>query len=243
MLWEFGELGYDQSINRCDDGSISSNCRVTAKPAKWEYLQDPARLSLFNHTADLIKLKQTYSVFSDGTATFEGANDLLKQMTLKNEPYISSPASADEMNVEVAVNFDVTSQSLLVSFPHTGSWYDYYGNGEEINVTATPFVVALKPGQYKLFTDFPIDHPIVTGVDAEQKINLVLYPNPVHTILQINSKEGAVEKLTIRNMQGAAITPQRISDTQWDVKELPSALYIAEVKLRNKTYRVKVVKD
>jgi 1,4-alpha-glucan branching enzyme len=243
MLWEFGELGYDQSINRCDDGSINSNCRVTAKPVKWEYLQDPARLSLFNHTADLIKLKNTYSVFSNGNATFEGANALLKQMTLKNEPYTSSPASAEQMNVQVAVNFDMTSQSILVSFPHTGSWFDYYGNGEEINVTATPFVVSLKPGEYKLYTDVAIDHPIVTAIETEQKIDLVVYPNPVHTILQINSTEGRVEKLTIRNMQGAFIAPHRINENQWDVKELPAALYIGEVKVHHKTYRIKIIKN
>src|SRR5690606_25652943 len=30
MLWQFGELGYDYSINRCEDGSINDNCRVSS---------------------------------------------------------------------------------------------------------------------------------------------------------------------------------------------------------------------
>ncbi|MBK8951115.1 MAG: hypothetical protein IPM85_00930 [Chitinophagaceae bacterium] len=37
MIWEFGELGYDYSINRCEDGTISNNCRLDKKPIKWDY--------------------------------------------------------------------------------------------------------------------------------------------------------------------------------------------------------------
>ncbi|MEI9909455.1 MAG: hypothetical protein WDO71_07195 [Bacteroidota bacterium] len=28
MIWQFGELGYDFSINRCADGTINNNCRL-----------------------------------------------------------------------------------------------------------------------------------------------------------------------------------------------------------------------
>jgi 1,4-alpha-glucan branching enzyme len=57
MLWEFGELGYDQSINRCEDGSISEDCRLSPKPVKWDYLNDNDRERLFQHTADLLRLR------------------------------------------------------------------------------------------------------------------------------------------------------------------------------------------
>jgi glycosidase len=243
MLWQFGELGYDQSINRCDDGSINNNCRVTAKPVKWEYYNDPDRRSLFNHTADLIKLKNTYSVFTDGLATFDGSSTLLKQLTLKNQPYTATPSTSSEMNVEVAVNFDLTTQNMLVSFPHTGTWYDYYGNGEEINVSSTPFLVSMKAGEYKLYTDVAIEHPVVTGVESERHVEISLSPNPVNTILHINSKEGLVDHLSMRTLQGVSLAPNRLNATQWDVKDLPPALYIAEVFIHNKIYRIKIVKN
>ena len=37
MLWQFGELGYDFSINRCTNGSINENCRLDPKPIRWDY--------------------------------------------------------------------------------------------------------------------------------------------------------------------------------------------------------------
>jgi glycosidase len=244
MLWEFGELGYDKSINTCSDGSVNSNCRVTAKPVGWDYYSDADRLSLFNHTADLIKMKQKYSVFTNGDATFDGNSSILKQMTLKNNPYTDAPSASDQMNVTAAVNFDVTQQSILISFPHTGTWYDYYGNGAAVNVASLPFLVSLKPGEYKLYTDFAIDHPpVVTAVEKENEITLSLFPNPVSHTLQVQSSEGRVDHLSLKTSQGTEIKIQRINDTQWDVKEIPSAMYIVEVRLHNKIYRIKIVKN
>jgi len=56
MLWQFGELGYDNSINY--------NGRTGDKPIRWDYLNDPSRMSLYKVTEALIKLKENYSVFS-----------------------------------------------------------------------------------------------------------------------------------------------------------------------------------
>ncbi|HYG40401.1 MAG TPA: alpha-amylase family glycosyl hydrolase, partial [Cytophagales bacterium] len=39
MIWQFGELGYDHSINTCQDGSVKNECRVAAKPVTWDYLE------------------------------------------------------------------------------------------------------------------------------------------------------------------------------------------------------------
>jgi hypothetical protein len=40
MIWQFGELGYDYSINRCENGSVSSDCRTSPKPVVWDYYED-----------------------------------------------------------------------------------------------------------------------------------------------------------------------------------------------------------
>ncbi|HEX5170810.1 MAG TPA: alpha-amylase family glycosyl hydrolase, partial [Cyclobacteriaceae bacterium] len=163
MLWQFGELGYDQSINRCEDGSINENCRISPKPVKWEYLDNVNRHKLYEHTADLIRLRNTYNVFTNGEATLSAGTSLNKQLTLKNNPYTSTPADASQMNVEVVVNFNLTQQSVIVEFPHTGTWFDYYSFGAPYEVTATSMVVSLDAGEYKLFTDVQIENPLVTG--------------------------------------------------------------------------------
>src|SRR5690606_7949475 len=110
---------------------------------------------LFQHTADLINLHKTYSVFTNGTATISSGNSLIRQVTVRNAPYTDTPASTDQMNVQVVANFELQRQAVLVDFPHTGIWYDYYGDGEPIQVNSLPHTIQLKAGGYKLFTDVP----------------------------------------------------------------------------------------
>ena len=58
MLWQFGELGYDYSINTCSDGvTINNNCRYRSKPIKWDYLQNVNRKSLHDIYSGLLKLR------------------------------------------------------------------------------------------------------------------------------------------------------------------------------------------
>ena len=94
-----------------------------------------------------------------------------------------------------------------------------------------------------MYTDVAIEHPVVTAVESEHDMGISLSPNPVNTILEINSHEGVVDHLTMRTLQGAELKPHRLNATQWDVKELPPALYIAEVFVRNKIHRIKIVKN
>ena len=47
MIWQFEELGYDYSINTCSDGvTVSPDCRVAAKPVRWDYYSQPERKHL-----------------------------------------------------------------------------------------------------------------------------------------------------------------------------------------------------
>ena len=31
MIWQFGEIGYDYSINHCENGAIDEECRTAPK--------------------------------------------------------------------------------------------------------------------------------------------------------------------------------------------------------------------
>ena len=243
MLWQFGELGYDLSINRCEDGTISDDCRLSPKPIKWDYLNDPEREKLFEHTADLIRLRNTYSVFTDGDAILTGGASLNKQLTLKNRPYTSTPSTADQMNAQIVVNFNLNEQSLVVEFPHTGTWYDYYAFGAPFEVSSASMAITLEAGEYKLFTDVPIENPLVTGTEEEIVRRLSLYPNPVHETLHIKSEFEPVRSLAFVTLQGVRLVPKRLSDNEWDMSAVAAGLYIAEIKTTKKNYRVKIVKN
>ena len=144
MMWQFGELGYDYSINRCEDGSINDNCRTNPKPVVWNYLQDAGRKALHDVYASLIKLR-TYpayaSTFTNGTVVGNLAG-LTKSMSV----------SGNSLKVEVIGNFDVTVKTITAIFPSTGTWYSFLTN-KTISVTSTSYTVTLQPGEYYVYTD------------------------------------------------------------------------------------------
>jgi hypothetical protein len=63
MMWQFGELGYDYSINRCVNGTVNNNCRLDPKPVRWDYLQNADRERLHQVISGLIYLKTNYPTF------------------------------------------------------------------------------------------------------------------------------------------------------------------------------------
>lgn len=245
MLWQFGELGYDYSINYCeDDGTISDECRTYPKPVRWDYHESNSRNVLASHIADLVRLRHSYDVFTSGTVTLAvGAASLEKQVMLKNSPYTATPATAAEMNAVVVVNFDVTAKTTSVNFPHTGTWYDYYKDGAQLNVTTASFGVALQPGEYKIFTDVQIESPqLITGTEMPSAASVSVYPNPAGKTLMIASDEEIVS-LSVITMQGVRVIPHRTSATSWDVSGLAPGLYVADIKTRTGRTMVKVIKQ
>lgn len=244
MLWQFGELGYDYSINYCEDGTINSECRTYPKPVRWDYQQNNSRNVLFSHIADLIRVRNAYDVFTSGTPTFSvGSGSLEKQVMLKNNPYTATPANAGEMNAVVVVNFDVTAKTTTVNFPHTGTWYDYYAEGAELNVPSAAFGVMLQPGEFKIFTDVQLEEPeVITGMEQEGSVSVSLYPNPAGKTLMIASEESIVS-LSMITLQGVRVAPKRMTDETWDISGLAPGLYVAEVKTRTGSVKIKVIKQ
>lgn len=242
MLWQFGELGYDFSINHCEDGTVNDGCRVSPKPVKWDYRDDADRYALYTHIADLNRLRSSYDVFTEGTATMSPGGSLIKVLTLKNSPYTATPATAQDMNVVVAVNFDVASQSPAIPFPHTGRWYRYYEGGTSIDVAGETATVTMSPGEYMLFTDYPIESPFVTGIGEEgSDAALNVFPNPATQSISIDSNE-AVLSFQMYTQQAQAFHPARLQDNLWDVRHIPAGFYVGVVKTKIGVKRVKIIK-
>ncbi|MFB9842581.1 alpha-amylase family glycosyl hydrolase [Mucilaginibacter ginsenosidivorans] len=133
MLWEFGERGYDFSIN--DFGG-----RLSDKPPHWEYMADANRHQLYATYAKMIKWKINNAVFT--TTNFHyGLGSTVKYIQL----------IGTDNNVEVVGNFGVTSQTANVPFPAVGTYIDNFTGGT-INVTALPMSMTLAPGEYHLYS-------------------------------------------------------------------------------------------
>jgi len=244
MVWQFGELGYDYSINQCENGTISNDCRLSPKPIEWDYQEDPHRSSLFQFIAELISLRNTYPVFTEGTSTMAGGVTLLKQATIKSNPYTATPANANQMNVQVAVNFDLTDQSVNVAFPHDGTWYDYYNGGRAIQVTGATHTMRFAAGQFKIFTDYNIAPSVVTSVDEvlpDSKINI--YPNPTQATLMATVKGAKILDAWVYTQQGIKMKVSKVDSDTWDVSQLKRGFYIVEFRTSAGVIRKKIVKE
>lgn len=238
MIWQFGELGYDESINRCEDGSISEGCRVSPKPVHWDYRGEDARYQLYSHMAELIQLRNTYDVFRDGTAIVQSGTTFVRQIGLKNSPYTSSPADASEMNVQIVANFDAIAHTETLEFPHTGVWFEYY-SGRVISVTGATASETLRPGEYRMYTDVQLRDP-VTSVEGQDEEVVSVYPNPTRDELYIDSESVSV---TLYSVDGRRVNMLKTANGTWSIAELPRGLYILKIQDSERIKQVKIIKQ
>ncbi len=139
MLWEFGERGYDISINDATTGG-----RLGDKPPHWEYMIDPNRHHLYQVYSRMIRMKIKNPVFASTSFTYNLGGPVKYEQLL-------DPTN----NVEAVANFDVVPQPASISFPSTGNWYDNF-SGNTISVTSLPYSMTLQPGEYHLFSSTPL---------------------------------------------------------------------------------------
>jgi len=135
MIWQFGELGYDISINE--------NGRIGEKPVLWTYNTNPDRVALKNVYAKLIKLKTKNSIFSTSNYSYI-LNSGFKYINLKE----------GAKTFVVVGNFDVVPQNATLSMGSAGIWYDVMDNNKSFNLAGSSFTVTLAPGEYHLFSNF-----------------------------------------------------------------------------------------
>jgi 1,4-alpha-glucan branching enzyme len=224
MMWEFGELGYDVSI---DQGG-----RLSVKPPHWEYYNVPARKHLFDITRAMIKLKKEEPIFSTNTFTLN-TTGAVKQIELLDA----------STQVEIIGNFDISDQAYTLNFPSAGTWYEFF-KGDSLTTTSAPLI--LKAGEYRLysnkkltgFASIPTAIKPITGHTGN-----MVYPNPFSSRLYINDY-AQVKQLKILNEQGKTIwLSKNLTSNIIDTSDLPSGLYIISIQEKNGEERLeKVVK-
>lgn len=142
MLWQFQELGYDFSINTCEDLTINSNCRVSPKPIRWDYLTNTNRKALMTVYSKLLKMRNVPNYLP----TFVTSN-----MTYDLGSYVKwLKVTSDSLKILVIGNFDVVTRTGSVTFQQPGLWYNYLQGGTRI-ATGSSESFTLQPGQYYVF--------------------------------------------------------------------------------------------
>lgn len=169
MLWQFGELGYDYSINWCTNGTVNG-CRLDAKPVRWDYLEDENRNKLNEILANIIHLKIHYPTFSAQDFNFNDGNFFLKTIHFNHE----------EMDAVVMANFRTINSDVNPKFQNEGVWYEYF-TGDSLIVEDTQKKLTHLPGEYRIYTSKRITPPngFVTSTQNFEFVDANLYPNPV----------------------------------------------------------------
>lgn len=127
MIWQFGEIGYDYSIDYND--------RTGEKPVVTdEYMAVPARKALYDTYAALLKFRRENPRFFDSDASFTWTpTGTLKKIT----------CTVDGKSFHVVGNFAKDQTSYTVP---SGTWTDYI-NGGTVSGSIT-----LKEGEFRLLT-------------------------------------------------------------------------------------------
>ncbi len=151
LIWQFGELGYDFGINRCEDGTYNNNCRLSPKPIRWDYYQNANRRALYDVYANLTKLRNNPAYFG----TFTSSNITWDLTSALKWIKIIGPS----LNLMIVGNFDVGAQSSVVTFPAAGTWYSYL-TGSTITATGAAQSITLNAGEYYVYTNVSIPLPL-----------------------------------------------------------------------------------
>lgn len=169
MIWQFGELGYDYSINYCVDGTINTNCRLDPKPIRWDYKDVYRRQRIYDVDRALILLRQQ-PAFKEGNLEISLISQFEKKM------HYTHP----DMDIVVVGNFHIGARDITPVFSKTGWWYDYLG-GDSLEVTDINMIIPYAPGEYHVYTskrltfDFDITSSI-TDLDFSSQ-PLLIYPS------------------------------------------------------------------
>lgn len=225
MIWQFGELAYDYSI---DDGG-----RLSEKPIRWDYAEVKDRTDLFRVVSKLNYLKQNYEEFQtpEIVHSLEGTT---KWYQLKQGA-----------NYVIAVgNFGVTEEQISVSFPSKGTWYNYFDE-TTYEVSSTTMDFTLAPGEYRLLSTRQFDQPdIVTeNPELQQDDKIQVYPNPTSDEVTIQTPDGFIEA-NLYSIQGSLLyrlSPQG-KYTKFSLTNLTSGTYILKLKTQSTSKTVKIVK-
>ena len=194
MIWQFGELGYDISIDYI--------CRTCNKPILWNYFTENSRKRLYDVYKASIELRKSHPVFTGDDFTYS-LNGAVKSLKL-NDP---------SMDAVVIVNIDVNPQDKTIDFQHNGWWYEYF-SGDSIQINGTS-IISLDPGDYMVFTDLKLDKPEILNTLGFNEYEIAnwdvnIFPNPSRDFLNItiNGSKSKDIKYTIMNTLGKIIYQQ-----------------------------------
>lgn len=205
MIWQFGELGYDYS--RCYGATNGEggdcNTKLDPKPIRWDYQNDTRRKAVFDTYRKLNGLRSHpwyKEAFMSGGIEF----------SLPSAFKWIKVTSGDSSQMLVVGNFDVNATSGVVTFPSSGTWYDYLGN-TMFTATGSAQSINLAPGEYHVYVNRNVNNvtltPVITVPTSGTVLEAKVFPNPAKSQVSVEMyiPESGATRIELLNAMGQSL--------------------------------------
>jgi glycosidase len=224
MIWQFGELGYDYSINTASDGvTIGESYRTAEKPVRWDYYDVVPRKALHDVYTRLIGLKKNYPVFSSTDVSYSIGATLGRSIIWRSAA----------MNAFLVGNFGVSNADVSLTLPKAGTWFNAF-SGEAETFSTTSFSKNLAPGEYRLYIDnhdaASVDMPLASG-----ELPLVV------TDKEILYKGNNRASIYIYDLSGRNVCATTISRSL-NIEDLKKGVYLVQLQDGGNNFLLKMMK-
>lgn len=239
MIWHFADLGMNNSIYTCTDGTVNTesdtttgDCKLATKPQpQWtgNWLGVSQRAQIYNDWAKMIALKRNNAVFNGSYAISPNGSNIRQRV------YVYDNSLTGLKNVVILANFSVAAQNVTADFPYTGTWYNLMDNSS-MSVTNTAMTVSIEPGGFRIY-----GNQAALGVEDFNAMEFVaLSPNPANNYFTINANTEKVEIFSITGQLVKSFNNGQLMDYQYDVADLTNGVYL--VKATDETNHSKTMK-
>jgi hypothetical protein len=233
MIWQFGELGYDYSIDY--------NGRVGNKPIRWDYQNDARRKRVYEVVSTLANLKITDDSLSTPNYTYGAGATAVKTLVI----------NSGTTKASIIANFGVTAATVTINFPEAGTWYDVFGK-DSITITGTQLQDTLAPGAYRFYINRYVPTSFVpTAVNETQDdwSGTSVFPNPIQQQFSLKTGiDGKSSTIEIWSITGKKIFSETYSKApsfvNFDAHQLDMAngLYILTIQTSIGSKQFKLLK-
>jgi len=225
MIWQFGELGYDISIDQ--------NGRTGNKPILWNYFDIQERKNIYNTWSKLIQLKVQYDIFktSDFTLNVGNSNGL-------NTIHLTKMDATDIKYITIIGNFGVTTQNINPNFQEIGDWFSLLEDNAAVNVTDVNSPISLEPGEFKVYGNSSATLSIDDSFIDDNKI--IAYPNPSKDYFKINSETNHILIFDINGKKVKEFKGNFKPGKSFSIKNLEKGMYF--VKIDKNSFSLKMIK-
>ncbi|NNC82714.1 MAG: alpha-amylase [Flavobacteriales bacterium] len=237
MIWQFGELGYDISID--------FDCRVCPKPILWNYFEQNHRRKVYDVYSAMNHLREEYPNTFNSTDIAYNLNGAFKRINLYNS----------DMDAVVIGNFGVEPISGSPNFPFMGTWYDYF-SGESIVENNPDNEFLLQPGEYRIYTSQPLEQPDITvsvpelqAVDLGVELFPTLMTDQVTLTMDIGDELAEVDvwvydmqaKVVKRPINGKSLNGEQV--LTFDLDGSASGMYQVLVSIDDRVQVLELIKQ